>query len=76
MIIYICFQLLRGTFFYCQGEQREGVEILNKTDCTNAAGRHWVNYQYNFDNVFEVSILLISFLPAGKTTHALKLPKF
>ena len=36
-------------------------EVENKTDCIHQNGR-WVNYQYNFDNLFEalMSLFVVS----------------
>lgn len=53
-MFFVHFQQFKGKFYYCFGVDPYTVE--NKTECIEHSTGRWVNYQYNFDNLLEVSV--------------------
>ena len=51
----MCWQLFKGTFYFCDGNGAELSDVFNKTDCLNKGPPYrWVNRKYNFDNLGQV----------------------
>lgn len=48
---FICLQLFKGTFYYCDGDS----EVTTKEECVQRNVGKWVNQQYNFDNLPQVT---------------------
>lgn len=49
------FQLFKGTFYYCSGENLTG--IITRQDCDNR-GYKWKNQKYNFDDLVQALMSL------------------
>lgn len=43
------FQLFKGAFYYCKGENARNV--TNKKECLQFPTNQWINQKYNFDDL-------------------------
>lgn len=56
LALWPCPQLFKGKFYHCLGIDTRN--ITNRSDCV-AANYRWVHHKYNFDNLGQVSAILL-----------------
>ncbi|CAF1490715.1 unnamed protein product [Adineta ricciae] len=49
-------QLFKGQFYHCDGPQAD--TVTTKQECLSLPEHHWINQQYNFDNLFQALLTL------------------
>ena len=54
---FFSFQLFKGKFHHCVGLDDDDLDkVTTRQDCIVLGGK-WINKKYNFDNLFQVSLL-------------------